>query len=62
MYFDILSGEVAAPDEVKYGFEFLNRATFPWVKFKELIFTTKKKRKLLDAQKSAAGTHLPRRS
>ena len=60
MYFDILSGEVAAPNDVKYTFKFLDRtaAAFPWVKFKELIFTTKKKRELLDAQKSAAGRSL----
>ena len=58
MYFNILSGEVTAPDDVKYAFKFLDRATFPWVKFKELIFTTKKKRELLDAQKSTAGHSL----
>jgi hypothetical protein len=49
LYFDILSGEVAAPDDVKYRFEFLEGqdARFPWVRFKDLIFTTKKKREIL---------------
>ncbi len=44
LYFDILSGEVAAPDDVKYKFAFLpaDRAVFPWLKFKELVFTSKK--------------------
>ncbi|MCC6575007.1 MAG: DUF262 domain-containing protein [Planctomycetes bacterium] len=36
LYFDILSGEVAAPDDVKYRFAFLDKAVFPWIKFKDL--------------------------
>jgi hypothetical protein len=40
LYLDILSGEVAAPDDVKYTFMFLDsEATFPWIKFKELVFS-----------------------
>jgi hypothetical protein len=40
LFLDILSGEVAAPDDVKYKFSFLDpaRATFPWIKFKDLVF------------------------
>jgi hypothetical protein len=55
--FDILSGEVAAPDDGKFKFKFLDPAAiiFPWVKFKELIFTTKKKREVLDGLKANAG-------
>lgn len=58
--FDILSGEVAAPDDVKFRFKFLDAATttFPWVKFKDLVFTTKKKRELLDGLKASAGREL----
>ena len=43
---DILSGEIAAPDDVKYRFKFLDSAAivFPWIKFKDLIFTTKQPR------------------
>lgn len=46
LYFDVLSGNVAAPDDVKYKFKFLDSAsaTFPWVKFKDLVFTTQKHR------------------
>lgn len=42
LYLDILSGEVAAPDEVKYRFEFLDssKGTFPWIRFKDLVFST----------------------
>ena len=55
LYFNILSGEVAAPDDVKYKFEFLEaaKATFPWVKFKDLVFTSRKKREVLDTIKAA---------
>ncbi len=47
---DILSGEVSAPDDIKFKFEFKSPSgvTFPWVKFKTLVFTTKKKRELSD--------------
>jgi uncharacterized protein with ParB-like and HNH nuclease domain len=42
LYLDILSGEASAPDDVKYKFAFLEatEAAFPWVKFKELVFST----------------------
>jgi len=37
-----LSGEVSAPDDVKYKFAFLHQQTakFPWIKFKQLVFST----------------------
>jgi hypothetical protein len=40
LFLDILSGEVAAPDDVKYKFAFLDPtiAMFPWIKFKNLVF------------------------
>jgi hypothetical protein len=40
LFLDILSGEVAAPDDVKFKFAFLDSATaaFPWIKFKDLVF------------------------
>src|SRR5690606_27670508 len=39
LYFNILSGEVAAPDGVKYQFAFLEagKGIFPWIKFKDLV-------------------------
>jgi hypothetical protein len=41
LYLDILSGEVAAPDDVKFKFEFLDsdKGKFPWIKFKDLVFS-----------------------
>lgn len=53
---DILSGEVSAPDDIKFKFEFKapSGVTFPWVKFKTLVFTTKKKRELSDEISASA--------
>ncbi len=44
LFLDILSGEVAAPDNVKYKFAFLDPATttFPWIKFKDVVFSPKR--------------------
>ncbi len=40
LFLDILSGEVSAPDDVKFRFAFFDsaQATFPWIKFKDLVF------------------------
>jgi hypothetical protein len=60
LYFDVSSGEVAAPDDIRYRFAFLasNDATFPWVKFKDLVFTTRRKRELIDDIGAGAGREL----
>ena len=57
---NILSGEIAAPDDVKYEFKFLDSAkiAFPWIKFKDLIFTTKRRREILTELKKSAGRAL----
>ncbi len=50
LHFDILSGQVAAPDDIKYRFRFLEsgEATFPWVKFKTPVFSNKKRRDMFN--------------
>ena len=55
LYFDILSGEVAAPDDIKYRFEFRESASaaFPWIKFKDLVFS--KQDMLAEAESIIAG-------
>ena len=42
LFLDILSGEVSAPDDVKFRFAFLNagKTAFPWIRFKDLVFHT----------------------
>ncbi|MFN8546595.1 MAG: DUF262 domain-containing protein [Candidatus Eisenbacteria bacterium] len=56
LYFDTLSGAIAAPDDVKYKFKFLEpkMAAFPWVKFKDLVFTSKRKREIVQECEAAA--------
>jgi uncharacterized protein with ParB-like and HNH nuclease domain len=60
LYFDILSGEIAAPDDIKYRFRFLPSISgvFPWIRFKDVIFTTRKKRELVEELKTSAGRAL----
>lgn len=60
LYFDVLSGQVALPDDIKYRFAFLDSvsACFPLVRFKDLIFTTRKKREVIDEIKEKAGRAL----
>ncbi len=62
LYFDMLSGEVAAPDDVKYRFRFLESAAdaaiFPMVKFKTLVFTSRKKREILESLTAEAARPL----
>jgi hypothetical protein len=44
LYLDALSGESAAPEDIRFKFAFKNKATaaWPWVRFKDLIFITNK--------------------
>jgi uncharacterized protein with ParB-like and HNH nuclease domain len=60
LFIDMLSGEIAAPDDVKYQFSFLNpaNAAFPWIKFKDLVFTSCKKREMLEILRNSANRDL----
>lgn len=44
LYFDVMSGSVAAPDEIRYRFAFKAPAVaiWPWVRFKDIVFPTNK--------------------
>jgi len=44
LYFDVMSGSVAAPDEIRYRFAFKASAVaaWPWVRFKDIVFPTNK--------------------
>ena len=43
LYFNVLSGDLVAPEDIKFQFKFLEteQAQFPWVKFKDIIFSNK---------------------
>lgn len=48
LFINILSGDLKAPEDMKYEFEFKDAAkvSFPWVKFKEIVLTDKRPREI----------------
>lgn len=48
LFFNILSGDLKAPEDIKYEFNFLDSkiVKYPWVLFKELVSTDKKIREI----------------
>lgn len=60
LHFDVLSGTASLPDDIKYRFEFKATAatSFPWVKFKDLVFTERRKRDLMQDIEAKAGRAL----
>jgi uncharacterized protein with ParB-like and HNH nuclease domain len=60
LYLDILSGQIAAPDDVKFKFAFLETSggKFPHVKFKDIVFSTKTSRSLAQQIIHEAGRDL----
>lgn len=44
LYFDVLSGQKAAPEDIRYRFSFKEKAQvgWPWVRFKDIVFQTNK--------------------
>jgi hypothetical protein len=60
LYLDILSGKVAAPDDVKYKFAFLDpvSATFPAVRFKDIVLSDERPRVISERIADQAGRPL----
>ena len=48
LYINILSGDLKAPEDMKYEFEFkvTVQSRFPFVKFKEIVLTDKRPREI----------------
>jgi len=45
LYFNILSGDLKSPEDMRYDFSFMDKtAIFPWVKFKQIVSSDKKSR------------------
>ena len=42
LFFDVLSGDLVSPEDIRFNFKFMdpNSASFPWFKFKDIIFNT----------------------
>jgi hypothetical protein len=60
LYFNISSGSASLPDDIRYHFEFLpaSKAAYPWVKFKDLVFSNRKKRDLMQSLEASAQREL----
>lgn len=56
LYFNVLSGDLVAPDDIRYKFHFMEskKAEFPWIKFKDIISSNKPAHHLADEIKSKA--------
>lgn len=47
LYLNILSGDLKDPEDTRFEFKFsVNTACYPWVKFKEVVFTDKKNKEI----------------
>ncbi len=57
LYFNVLSGDLVAPEDIRFQFRFLTpeQATWPWVKFKSIVFSSATASKLSDEVVNAAG-------
>jgi hypothetical protein len=44
LYFDVLSGDFVAPEDIRYRFAFIEQAhvAWPWVRFKDIVFVNNK--------------------
>ncbi|WP_067072533.1 GmrSD restriction endonuclease domain-containing protein [Methanoculleus horonobensis] len=60
LYFDVLSGDLVAPEDIRYKFKFLDaeKAAFPWVKFKEIVFINELSTKIAKSIIRNAGREL----
>lgn len=60
LYFDVLSGEAAAPDDIRYRFRFFDSSSvvFPWIKFKRIVFSNEAPHKLASEVARESGEEL----
>lgn len=58
LFLDILSGDRTAPEDTKYDFQFKKAASFPWVKFKDVVFTDKHVREIESEIETASDEEL----
>lgn len=59
LYFNILSGDLKAPDDRRYEFQFqLKNPGYPWIKFNTLVFPDKKNREFKNEIQKIAGRDL----
>ncbi|MBN1184816.1 MAG: DUF262 domain-containing protein [Bacteroidales bacterium] len=59
LHFNILSGDLKSPEDVRYEFSFMDNSIFPWIKFKQIVTSDKKNRDIKKDLLQSANLTLP---
>jgi len=60
LHFNILSGDLKSPEDMRYEFSFMDKAaSFPWIKFKQIVSSDKKNRDIKKDLLQSANVTLP---
>ncbi|MCM3322260.1 GmrSD restriction endonuclease domain-containing protein [Cytobacillus kochii] len=62
LYLDILSGDLTQPDDIRYKFKFMEKekGNFPWIKFKDIVFSNGEYDEISERLIDKSGTDLTR--
>ncbi|MEG9298386.1 DUF262 domain-containing protein [Mangrovibacillus sp. Mu-81] len=62
LYLDILSGDLTQPDDIRYKFKFMEKekVKFPWIKFKDIVFSNGEYDEISERLIDRSGIHLTR--
>jgi Protein of unknown function DUF262/Protein of unknown function (DUF1524) len=62
LYLDILSGDLTQPDDIRYKFKFMEKekVKFPWIKFKDIVFSNGEYDEISERLIDRSGTDLTR--
>ena len=62
LYLDILSGDLTQPDDIRYKFKFMEKekVKFPWIKFKDIVFSNGEYDEISERLIDKSGTDLTR--
>lgn len=62
LFLDVLSGDLVAPEDIRYKFKFLNPRTaqFPWIKFKDIVFSNKQYDEIAEELIEQSNNDLPK--
>lgn len=60
--FDVLSGDIVAPEDIRFKFKFLYSIStqFPWIKFKEIVFSNEQYDEIAEDLLEGSGNELPK--
>lgn len=62
LYLNVLSGDLVAPEDIRYRFKFLEKKSFafPWVKFKDIVFSNEQYDEIAECIIEKSGNSLDR--